>query len=162
MKSTKNDDKNSYEDIIFLERPKSTKHVPMSIHDRAAQFSPFAALSGFEGAIKETARITEPRIELDEDKKISLNETLQQLKTQMKSQQIKYAEDTIKDHIGMVEITYFVPDHNKNGGAYVTVTDTIIKVDEYKRRILLKDGRTIPISELYHITILDANEQNVN
>lgn len=127
-----------YDDIINLPHPTSEKHPRMSLYDRAAQFSPFAALTGHDAAIKETARLTDERWEIAEDTKEQLNETLQQI-----------AENIDKDIT--VTFTYFVPDLRKSGGAYVTVTGSVKKIDEYEHKILLKDGTEIPMEQIKEI-----------
>lgn len=122
--------KKAYEDIICLSRPVSKAHVPMSLLDRAAQFSPFAALSGYEDALAETARLTEAPIELDVDAKADLNEKLVCLQT----------------HIAQspqVTVTYFEPDIWKAGGAYVTVTDAIRRLNSLEKWLLLDNGTKI-------------------
>ncbi len=126
---------NKYDDIINLPRHISKKHNPMPIIDRAAQFSPFAALTGHDNAIKETARATEERIELDANMKEKLNNKFQILM------------DWLQEY-PKVKITYFQPDEKKDGGAYITVSGTIKKINEYKRFITLTDGSTIPIDEI--------------
>ncbi len=126
---------NKYDDIINLPRHISKKHNPMPIIDRAAQFSPFAALTGHDNAIKETARATEERIELDANMKEKLNNKFQILMDRLQ----EYPK---------VKITYFQPDEKKDGGAYITVSGTIKKINEYKRFITLTDGSTIPIDEI--------------
>ena len=127
-----------YDDIINLPHPTSEKHPRMSLYDRAAQFSPFAALTGHDAAIKETARLTDERWEIAEDTKEQLNETLQWI-----------AENIDKDIT--VTFTYFVPDLRKSGGAYVTVTGSVKKIDEYGHKILLKDGTEIPMEQIKEI-----------
>ena len=126
---------NKYDDIINLPRHISKKHNPMPIIDRAAQFSPFAALTGHDIAIKETARATEERIELDANMKEKLNNKFQILMDRLQ----EYPK---------VKITYFQPDEKKDGGAYITVSGAIKKINEYKRFITLTDGSTIPIDEI--------------
>lgn len=130
---------NLYNDIIDLPHHISTTRPRMSMSDRAAQFSPFAALTGYDAAIKETGRLTDRRIELSEDERIVLD----------RKQQI------LLDHIGgrpEVSITYFVPDERKNGGAYITVTDKVKKIDEFERCITLADGIKIPLDEVLDMT----------
>ena len=102
----------------------------MSIYDRAAQFSSFAALSGHEAAIKETARLTDQRVELDEYERQALNEKLQ------------FISEHLNEH-PKVSITCFVPDARKEGGEYVTVTGNIKKLDDYEHSIVLMDGSRI-------------------
>lgn len=112
--------------------------------DRAAQFSPFAALTGYDAAIKETGRLTDQRIELSEDSRAALDRKQQLL------------VGGLADH-PEVSVTYFIPDERKSGGAYVTVTGIVKKVDDYQRLLLLTDGTKIPLddildleSELFH------------
>lgn len=127
-----------YDDIINLPRHVSKKRPSMPIKDRAAQFSPFAALTGHDAEVKETARITEKRVELDQYMKEKLNHKLQILMDKVK-------EET------EINITYFEPDDKKDGGAYITITGSIKKIDEYERTILIKDGQVIPIDEIIRI-----------
>jgi len=126
------------EDIINLPHHVSTKHPQMSLQDRAAQFSPFAALTGYEAAVKETARLTDRRIELDEGEKEKINLQLQQIRENL----AEGPEATL---------VYFVPDPRKEGGSYVTVTGRVLSIDEYKREILLQDGQIVPIEELFAV-----------
>lgn len=128
----------SYDEIIHLPHHVSTTHPPMTAIDRAAQFSPFAALTGYDAAIKETARQTDERIELDEDRKDTLSNKLQIIAERMK----EYPE---------IAITYFQPDAKKIGGAYVTVISTAKKLDKYKQVIVMTDGTAIPIDEIISI-----------
>ena len=128
---------NGYEDIINKSRPVNNRHKRMSNYERAAQFSPFAALTGHEDAIKETARLTEEQVELDEDKQEELNEKLQTL--------IAYATKH-----PTVSVTYFKPDDKKTGGEYVTATGIFQKFRDYERTIVLEDGTDIELS-LIHI-----------
>lgn len=124
-----------YDDMIHLPHHISDTHPHMTIIDRAAQFSPFAALTGHDAAIKETARLTNERIELDEYEKEALNERLQII------------VDNIKEE-PQIEVTYFQPDGKKDGGAYVTITSRIKKIDKYERMIFMKDGITIPMDDI--------------
>lgn len=127
-----------YDDIIHMPHHVSTKRPRMAAIDRAAQFSPFAALTGHGAAVKETARLTDKRMELDAYMKDCLNNKLQIISSQ------------IKEHLE-VEITFFQPDAKKNGGAYVTVMGTVKKIDEYERAVVLNDGTEIPINEIISI-----------
>lgn len=128
----------AYDDIINLPRHVSTARPHMATIDRAAQFSPFAALTGYDAAIKETARLTDERVELDEYMKDALRDRLQII------------ADRIKEHPEIV-ITYFQPDSKKNGGAYVTSISTAKKIDEYERVVVMADGTAIPIDEIISI-----------
>ena len=124
-----------YNDIIDLPHHVSTTRPRMSMIDRAAQFSPFAALTGYDAAIRETGRLTDERIELSEESRAALD----------RKQQILL--DNLADH-PEVSVTYFVPDERKSGGAYVTVTGRVRRIDEYRRRLLLMDGRNISLDEI--------------
>lgn len=128
----------TYDDIINLPHHVSSTRPQMEAIDRAAQFSPFAALTGYDSAVKETARLTDERIELSEDMKDALSDRLQII------------ADRIKDH-PEITITYFQPDAKKNGGAYLTITGTAKKIDEYERVVVLTSGTAIPIDEIISI-----------
>ena len=124
-----------YDDIIDLPHHVSATRPRMSMIDRAAQFSPFAALTGYYAAIKETERLTDRRIELTEDSRTALDRKQQLLLDNMADRP-------------EVSVTYFVPDERKAGGAYVTVTGRVKKVDDYQRLLLLTDGTKIPLDEI--------------
>ena len=128
----------SYDDIIRLPHHVSLKHPHMTNIDRAAQFSPFAALTGYDAAIKETARLTVEKVELNEDIKDALSDRLQII------------AERIKEH-PEITITYFQPDAKKNGGAYATSIGTVQKIDEYDRIVVMTDGTAIPIDEIISI-----------
>lgn len=128
----------NYDDIIDLPHPISKKRPQMALLDRAAQFSPFAALTGHEDAIKETARITDERIVLDEDEKAMLDAKLQE----------------IKEHIQerpKISLTYFKPDDAKAGGSYEAVCGCVKKIDEYEHLIVFEDGVRVKIEDLVEI-----------
>ena len=127
-----------YEDIINLPHHVSTKRPQMSMLDRAAQFSPFAALTGYDAAIKETGRLTDEKIEMDEASLNMLNMKFQLL-----------VEALGDEH--EVSFTYFKPDERKAGGAYVTATGIVKKVDDYERLITMKVGTKIPMDDVYSI-----------
>ena len=131
-------DENKYDDILYLPHPVSARHPQMPLADRAAQFSPFAALTGHEAAIRETARLTKERVELDESRKEILDERLQMIRENLSEKP-------------EVTFTYFQPDERKSGGAYLTVTGRVKKMDGYERRILLEDGTIVPLEELIDI-----------
>lgn len=132
---------NKYEDIIERPRHVSATRAQMPIGDRAAQFSPFAALTGYDAAVKETARLTEEWIELDEGSKMILNGRLQVLKEHIKEKPF-------------VTVTFFRPDARKAGGEYVTITGNVKKINEYERLIIMDDSMLIPIDRIYDITVL--------
>ena len=127
-----------YADIINQSRPISSNHPPMSMLNRAAQFSPFAALTGYDAAVKETARLTDEKIALDEYTKSMLSDRLQMIAEHI-------------DDLPEIAFTYFVPDKKKSGGAYVSVTGTVKEIDEFERIVVLGDGTKIPILEIYEI-----------
>lgn len=134
-------DRHRYDDILDLPHPISKTHPQMPVADRAAQFAPFAALTGHGEAVRETARPTEKRIELDEDSKAVLDAKLQSIRKQLESEPL-------------VTITYFVPDKKKQGGMYVTVTGSAKKIQEYERSLILTDGTRIPVDEIVEIELL--------
>lgn len=127
--------KRDYSDIIHLSHPISKHHPQMALSDRAAQFSPFAALTGYEAAVKETARLTDRRVELDEYEKAELDSRLQRIR------------ENLGDNEEVI-FTYFLPDERKDGGAYVTAAGCVKKIDDYEREIVLTDGRKIPLDEV--------------
>ena len=124
-----------YDDILHLPHPTSAKHPRMPISERAAIFSPFAALTGHAAAIQETARLTDQRMELDEDTRAELD----------RKQKI------LMDHIAdqpEVTITWFCPDEKKSGGAYVVSMGRLKKVDDVAGTLKLVDETTIPLNEI--------------
>lgn len=129
-----------YDDMLNFPHPVSEKHPRMPILSRAAQFSPFAALTGYEAAVQETARLTDRKIELSEDEKVVLDGKLQML-----------AKQTSTDPT--VAITYFQADGKKEGGTYRMITGTVKKIDGYERTILLTDGQKIPIFDILEIQL---------
>ena len=122
----------AYDDIIHLPHPTSARHPRMSMAERAAQFSPFAALVGHGAAIRETARLTDQKMELTEDEKAILDEKL----------------CLLLDTGGEAVFTYFLPDGRKGGGAYVTAAGSIKKLDLPERRVILTGGVTIPVEDI--------------
>ena len=128
----------SYDDIINLPHHVSKNHRPMSLSDRAAQFAPFAALTGYDAEIKETARLTEERSELSEAEKEEISTDLQVL------------QSGINTHPQAV-ITYFVEDLLKQGGSYETVFGTVKKIDEQRHLLLMEDGTGIFFENITHI-----------
>lgn len=130
----------NYDDIINLPHYVSQKHPQMAMIDRAAQFSPFAALTGHSDAIDETARLTDRKIELDENRKEAIDEKLRAV--------FEYGDTA------QIEVTYFVPDRRKDGGEYVAVAGAVKKVDGISREITMSDGRVIPIENIYDICFL--------
>lgn len=127
-----------YNDIIHLPHHVSKTRPPMKAIDRAAQFSPFAALTGHGAAVKETARLTDKRVELDE----YMIDTL--------SHKLQIIEEVLKEG-PEIEITYFQPDTKKKGGSYVTAIGTAKKIDQYKSLVIMTDKTVIPIDEIISI-----------
>lgn len=129
-----------YDDMINLPHHISTVHPQMPVSERAAQFSPFAALTGYDDAVKETGRLTDTKIELDEDAKEILDEKLRMIQEQ------------IEERL-MAEITYFQPDDKKEGGAYITASGNIKKIDEYKKAVIMENGTEICIEKIINISL---------
>lgn len=128
-------DFSKYEDMLYLKRPVSRNHPPMDLKDRAAQFSPFAALTGYGDAVKETERQTEQRRELDEYEKAALDEQLRELEAQLQN-----LENGKNQAAPRVTVTCFIPDEYKAGGAYRTFTAAVKKIDHDRRGIILQNG----------------------
>ena len=124
-----------YDDIIHLDRPVSPRHAPMPRQSRAAQFSPFAALTGYDDAIAETERLTTPRIELDDSQRALLSDKLSRLRRG-----------------DLVSITYFVYDEYKSGGAYVTVSGPVKTVDPVTHTVTMQEGTVIPMEDILTLT----------
>lgn len=124
-----------YDDIINLPHHVSADRPHMPMLDRAAQFSPFAALTGYDAAIAETARLTDAKKELSEEQKEVISKQLHSLQSRLKTD------------LG-ITVTYFVPDSRKAGGAYRTITGTAKKVDEYSGVLEMSNGITIPFDDI--------------
>lgn len=127
-----------YADIIYRKHPISVRHPQMSVAERAAQFSPFAALTGYGEAIGEAGRLTDERKELDEDVREGLDEKLQSLLARIGERP-------------EVSVTYFQPDGRKDGGAYVTWRGRVKKVDVYGRYVVMSDGMRIPMGDIVEL-----------
>ena len=128
-----------YDDIIELPHHPSERHPRMTMQSRAAQFSPFAALTGYDDVIDETARLTDRRIPLEDEQKLEIDSRLE------------YIRENLKDR---PEITarYFVEDGRKAGGSYATVTGNVRRIDDLERLLIMTDGRKIPIDDLYSLS----------
>lgn len=131
-------DPHRYDDIIGLPHYVSGTRAHMPLIDRAAQFAPFAALTGYGEAIDETARLTDERSELDENEKLMLDARLQLVR------------EHIKDH-PEISLCYFLPDTKKAGGAYVNIFGKLKKINEFERLLIMEDGTLIPIDDIYSI-----------
>ncbi len=129
-----------YEDIIHLSRPVSKKHPPMPMAKRAAQFLPFAALTGFEAEIAEAARLTESAPELGEDALTALDEQLSRLRACLLEQP-------------EITVTCFLPDERKAGGRYETLTGRVRRLDEANRTLILADGTRIDLDTVVELLL---------
>lgn len=128
-----------YKDIINLPHHVSANRRPMSMYDRAAQFAPFAALTGHDDAIAETARQTDTRIELSDDRRCQLDEMLAAAISRQKA----------------VIVTYFVADGRKKGGAYVARQGVPVKIDEYDRLLIFSDKTSVPLDDVFSLSFAE-------
>ncbi len=130
--------KGKYDDIINMPHHISKKHPRMSLENRSAQFAPFAALTGYEDEVEETARITDKKIEITDEIKSTINMRLQIIQEKINTKP-------------KVTIKYFIPDNKKEGGSYKTVTSNVLKIDQYNKLVVLKDNTKIFISDIINI-----------
>lgn len=137
--NTNKNDLHRYDDMLLMPHHTSRTHPPMTILNRAAQFAPFAALTGYDAAISETARQTTERVELDENSREILDDKLQIVLEHLNERHTTLPE---------VEITYFRPDEKKDGGEYLTVTAQVKKIDFYDNAIVTYDGSRIAIKDV--------------
>lgn len=137
MRLDKSDD---YSDIIDREHPVSTKHPQMSLYDRAAQFSPFSALTGHEEAIAETGRLTEGFAEIDEDVREALDVKMRDILSSKEPQTI--------------DLSYFVADTRKDGGAYVHHVGVLRRYDAYRRMLVFFDGCEVPTEDVVEVRVI--------
>lgn len=129
-----------YEDIIHLPHHVSKNRPSMPTEDRAAQFAPFAALTGYGDAVRETARYTERRLQPDEEQLETLNRRLEYLHEHRTEKQ-------------KVTVTYFLQDERKEGGTYEACTGTVKKVDTFRHRLVLEEEREIPFEDLWELLL---------
>ena len=129
-----------YDNIKYLSRPQYDDLPPMSMHDRAAQFSPFAALVGYDDAVAETARLTDSRIELGENMIDKLNQTINQLLLMLDEQR-------------QIKVIYFVPDEKKAGGRYIEKTGVVLRFDSFNNALVFSDGEKIAVNDLYQVVL---------
>ncbi len=130
--------RDEYRDMLYLPHKQSATREHMSIHDRAAQFAPFAALTGYDSAIDETARFTEDRIPRSETDEELLNE------------RVRFLSERIAEQ-PEITVTYFLPDERKAGGAYVACTGRVKRIEPLPQRILFTDGREVPLEDILTI-----------
>ena len=149
----------NYDDIINLSRPLSRKHPKMSLHDRAAQFAPFAALTGYEDAISEEGRLTKTRRTVSDEDIRSINSELQKLVAMVK--EYKYGVKCFKSEYANIdrpvaEIKYFVPDERKAGGSYIKDKFRIREVDLNDRMVITEDYKVIRIDDIVDIAVVES------
>ena len=129
-----------YDDIAGLHHHISTAHPPMPMADRAAQFSPFAALTSYHAAIREAARFTDEKAELDENAKALLDEKMQMIRQNIQSRP-------------KASVLYFLPDKTKAGGAYMQADGRVKNIDSLHRSLLMQDGASIPIDDIVSLEV---------
>ncbi len=134
-----------YDDIIGLPHPEPRRHTRMSVQARAAQFMPFAALTGYASVIEEISRTTDKKLHLDESEIKRINNKLRRLKNPANSGKT-------------IRIRFFRRDEKKEGGSYLTAEGQIAKIDEYARALTMSDGTRIAFDDLFSITILNEPE----
>ena len=132
----------NYDDIINLSRPQYHDLPPMSIHDRAAQFSPFAALVGYDAAVEETARLTDSRREMEEDEINELNRQLSELNKRLSERP-------------RIRVTYFIRDRKKEGGRYASKVGNARTIDHSENRIIFTDGESVPVKDMYSVVFIE-------
>lgn len=129
-----------YDDILNMPHHVSSTHPRMSMHDRAAQFSPFAALTGYDDTVRETARLTDERLELTADRITDLNQKITFLN--------EHAEERPE-----ITVEYFIPDEKKSGGKYVTLSGKFRRIDEYNQNMVFVSGEEIPLNDIFEIEL---------
>ena len=132
----------TYDDIIDLPHHISVNHAPMPARDRAAQFSPFAALTGYEELIDETGRETAPRRVPDERRRNELDSAMTCLRAHLSERP-------------EVEVTYFVPDERKTGGSYETIRGSLRRIDDYAQKLIFTDGRSVNLRDVWDVRLLE-------
>ena len=136
----------NYDDIINMPRHTSPLRPRMSKKERAAQFSPFAALTGYESAIAETGRVTDARVDLDENERARLDEKLRFAAAQIKTRPV-------------IKITYFLADSRKSGGAYVDYTGALKRIDTVERTVIFEDKTSVPVDDIYEIEFAEKDDE---
>ena len=127
-----------YEDMLYMNPPVSKTHRKMSIQDRAAQFMPFAALTGYEDLIRESSRITQRRIELSETE-------IEELKHKLEFLHVHEKENPL------IKVMYFLQDLKKNGGSYQTVEKQLHRIDDIEKKVIFKDRTTIQFDDIISV-----------
>ena len=136
----------NYDDIINLPHHESKVHPKMSLYNRSAQFAPFAALTGYEDAITETARLTDKKINIDDGLNELINNKLQKI------------ESILHEH-PLISVTYFVKDNKKDGGSYITICGNVKRIDTDNNHIVLTNKTKIPIGEIINVKLCN-NDRN--
>ena len=131
-----------YDDIRHLSRPRYPDLPPMSVHDRAAQFAPFAALVGYEDAVEETARLTDRRREMEPDEINELNRQLSELNKRLSERP-------------RIRVTYFIRDRKKEGGRYASKIGNARTIDQAENRIIFTDGESVPVKDMYSVVFIE-------
>lgn len=129
-----------YDDVLNMPHHVSSTRPHMSMHDRAAQFSPFAALTGYDDTVKETARLTDEKLELTADRINELNQKIAFLN--------EHAEERPE-----ITVEYFIPDEKKSGGKYVTLSGKFRRIDEYNQNMVFVSGEEIPLNDIFEIEL---------
>lgn len=129
-----------YDDILNMPHHVSITRPHMSMHDRAAQFSPFAALTGYDDTVKETARLTDEKLELTADRITDLN------------QKIAFLKEHVEER-PEITVEYFIPDEKKSGGKYVTLSGKFRRIDEYNHNMVFTSGEEIPLNDIFEIEL---------
>ena len=130
-----------YDNMLDMERPRYEDLPPMSMHDRAAQFSPFAALTGFDAAIAETARLTDAKVAAAEDLVNEIDQVILDIRERLKRGSV------------LVGVDYFIPDERKEGGRYVRKTSEVKRLDDYNNTIVFMDGSFVRVTDIRELTI---------
>ena len=138
--------KHPYEDILHLPHHVSKAHPQMPLMSRAVQFSPFAALTGYEAAVEETARLTDEKLILDEGQR------------QLIGERLSFLDAHLKEGPGVI-VTYFLPDGRKAGGAYLCAAGRVRKLDPIGETLVLDSGQTIPFDDIYSLEVV-SDEQS--
>ena len=142
-----------YGDIMGMEHHRSSRHPHMSMRDRAAQFSPFAALTGYDEEIDEAARLTSDRLELDEAQMELISGALSRAAAALEKEKREVSGKAVR-----ARITYFLSDQRKQGGEYITAETEIKKIDPVRRTAVLSGGEIIKIDDIYELHLLGTED----
>ncbi len=157
MRKYPSESENTYDDIIHLPHHVSCKRPQMPLEDRAAQFSPFAAVVGHEASVKEAARLTNEKRDLDESQKIIINEQLREIEAKIEEQiqvEKEFGSEAVSESGVDVEIEHFEADTLKSGGQYLVATGRVTKIDAYSHCVHMTCGKVIAIDNIFRMAIL--------